>query len=40
MEKLRYYFRIARWLYQHRNEQNCRQKWRRMEREMHDVDRI
>ena len=38
MATIKYYWRVIRWLYQHRNETNCRQKWRRMEREMHDVD--
>lgn len=34
MSKLRYYIRVIRWLVNHRAEKNCRQKWRRMEREM------
>jgi hypothetical protein len=32
--KIRYFIRLIRWLYKHRAEQNCRQKWRRMEREL------
>ena len=36
MTTIKYYWRVIRWLYQHRNEMNCRQKWRRMEREMQD----
>jgi hypothetical protein len=31
---LRYYFRIARWMWRHRTEKDCRQKWKRMEREL------
>lgn len=31
---LKYYFLVARWMWKHRNERNCRQKWRRMEREI------
>lgn len=31
---IRYYWRVARWMWKHRYEQNCRQKWRRMDREI------
>jgi hypothetical protein len=34
---LRYYIRIIRWLVRHRHERNCRQKYRRMERELQEV---
>jgi hypothetical protein len=34
MSTLRYYWRVIRWLVQHRDERNCRQKWKRMEREI------
>lgn len=34
MSKIRYYAKAFRWLYEHRMERNCRQKWRRMMREL------
>ena len=34
--KLRYYWRVIRWMVRHRGESNCRQKWRRMERELRE----
>lgn len=33
-EKLRYYWRVIRWMYKHRAEPDNRQKWRRMQREV------
>jgi len=33
-EKIKRFFRIAIWMYKHRDEKDCRQKWRRMEREL------
>lgn len=34
MKTLRYHIRIIRWLWKHRHEHNCRQKFRRMAREL------
>jgi len=31
---LAYYWRVLKWLVKHRSEADCRQKWRRMEREI------
>lgn len=34
MKKIKYYLRCIRWLWKHRHQSDCRQKWRRMEREV------
>jgi hypothetical protein len=31
---IRFYWARLKWLYQHRAERDCRQKWKRMEREL------
>lgn len=31
---LAYYWRVLKWIVRHREEPNCRQKWRRMDREV------
>ncbi len=31
---IKYYLRCIKWLWTHRDEANCRQKWRRMAREI------
>jgi hypothetical protein len=31
---IKYYLRCIKWLWKHRVEENCRQKWRRTEREV------
>lgn len=36
MKKLKYYIRVIRWLYVHRDEKNNRQKQRRFEKEVGD----
>lgn len=33
-KRIAYYFKVAKWLWQHRNEKPCRQKTRRMLREL------
>lgn len=33
-EKVKYFFRVVIWMYKHRSEYDCRQKWRRMEKEL------
>lgn len=38
MKKIRYYLRMMRWVWVHRDEQNCRAKWRRMARELGDCE--
>lgn len=34
MKRIRYYLAVLRWMWRHRTEKDCRQKWRRMEREL------
>ena len=34
MKMLKYYMRCIKWVWQHRDERDCRQKWRRMSREV------
>lgn len=34
MKKIRYYLRCIKWLWKNRNQENNRQKWRRMMREV------
>lgn len=34
MRKLRYYIAVLRWMWQHRTEKDCRQKWRRMDKDI------
>lgn len=34
MSKIKFYMSCVRWLYMHRHESDCRQKFRRMEREV------
>ena len=31
---IRYYYHRIKWMWAHRDETNCRQKWRRMEKEL------
>jgi len=31
--RIKYYIFVIRWIWQHRTEKDCRQKWKRMERE-------
>jgi len=33
-EEVKKYWRRIKWLWKHRHEKNCRQKWRRMDREL------
>ena len=33
-EMIKYYWKVAKWMYQHRTEPDNRQKWRRMQREV------
>lgn len=34
MKMVKYYFRMFRWMWKHRDEYDNRQKWKRMEREL------
>ena len=34
MKRIKYYWNVARWMWRHRTETDCRQKWRRMSREL------
>lgn len=34
MKKIKYYLRIVRWMWKNRKQENNRQKWRRMMREV------
>lgn len=33
MKQIKYYYFCIRWLWQHRDERDCRQKYKRMERD-------
>ena len=37
MNMIRKYYQIAKWIWNHRAETDCRQKWRRMDRELRGV---
>jgi len=34
MKKIKYYWKVIKWLYHHKDEPNSRQKYRRMSREV------
>jgi hypothetical protein len=36
---IKYYLRVIGWIWKNRDVKNCRQKWRRMERELARGDR-
>jgi hypothetical protein len=37
MKRLKYYIAVARWMWTHRDDADCRAKWRRMSREIKGV---
>ena len=37
MTQIKYYYQVFRWIIRHKKEKNCRQKWKRMDRELSDA---